>query len=280
MTDSDTPRSDTAKTDSPRETQKKKTQKLPVLPLFETVVFPHMRQPIQVGRQPSLLAVDEAVKQRPHSIVLLTQQDSGKQDVVPEDLMDVGVLATIGPMFRLPDGSVQLLAQGEQRVKVLRFTKSDPFLEVEVEVIAQTIEPSRELTARMEAVSSREGSMVWAITSTSTSRKGSDLVNRSTLTRCSPWARSCTLPSGNRNMGPIVASTPTSIRSSGTTSCLPESCCVSSTMECGRCFTASSTASSEGCRPTWMGWRMWGKTTVSKSGKTGSFCVFFFWVSR
>src|SRR5947209_504291 len=59
--------------------------RLPVLPLYETVVFPRMMQPIQVGRRPSLLAVDEAIKRRPHRIVLLTQTDSGKQDVGPED---------------------------------------------------------------------------------------------------------------------------------------------------------------------------------------------------
>ncbi len=126
--------------------------RLPVLPLFETVVFPHMLTPIQVGRQPSLLAVDEAVKQRPHRIVLVTQNNSSKQDVGPDDLMGIGVLASLGPMFRLPDGSVQLLAQGEQRVNIIRYTQSEPFLEVEVEVIAQDVQPSRELTALMETV--------------------------------------------------------------------------------------------------------------------------------
>jgi len=132
--------------------QLEKNLRLPVLPLFETVVFPHMMQPIQVGRQPSLLAVDEAVKQRPHRIILVTQNDAAKQEVGPDDLMDVGVLATIGPMFRLPDGSVQLLAQGEQRVRVLNFTKTEPYLEVEVEVISQEVSDTKELTALMEAV--------------------------------------------------------------------------------------------------------------------------------
>jgi ATP-dependent Lon protease len=126
--------------------------RLPVLPLFETVVFPHMMQPIQVGRQPSLLAVDEAVKHRPHRIVLITQNEAGKQDVGPDDLMSIGVLATIGPMFRLPDGSVQLLAQGDQRVRVVNYTKTDPYLEIEAEIVAQEAEPSKELTAHMEAV--------------------------------------------------------------------------------------------------------------------------------
>src|SRR5947209_2920419 len=125
--------------------------RLPVLPLFETVVCPRMRQPIQVGRQASLQAVDEAVKRRPHRMILLTQRDAGKQDVGPDDLMSIGVLATLGPMFRLPDGSVQLLAQGEERVRVVSYTKTEPFLEVEVERLPQEAEQSRELTALMQS---------------------------------------------------------------------------------------------------------------------------------
>src|SRR5438270_14084236 len=125
---------------------------LPVLPLFETVVFPRMMQPIQVGRRASLLAVDEAVKQRPHRIVLLTQEDATKQDVGPDDLMGIGVLATLGPMFRLPDGSVQLLAQGEERVRVLNFTRTEPYLEAEIELVSQDVEPTREITALMQSV--------------------------------------------------------------------------------------------------------------------------------
>jgi ATP-dependent Lon protease len=126
--------------------------RLPVLPLYETVVFPRMMQPIQVGRRPSLLAVDEAVKGRPHRIVMLTQREADTQEVGPDDLMEIGVLATLGPMFRLPDGSVQLLAQGEERVRVLRYTRSDPFLEVEVEIIPQHAEKTREIVALMQTV--------------------------------------------------------------------------------------------------------------------------------
>jgi ATP-dependent Lon protease len=134
------------------DTQEPEVLRFPVLPLFETVVFPRMVTPIQVGRQPSLLAVDEAVKSRPHRIVLLTQNDSSKRDVGPEDLMQIGVVSTLGPMFRLPDGSVQLLAQGEERVRILRYTKTEPYLEVEVETIPQAISPSRELSALMQSV--------------------------------------------------------------------------------------------------------------------------------
>lgn len=126
--------------------------RLPVLPLYETVVFPRMMQPIQVGRRPSLEAVDEAIKRRPHRIVLLTQTDPAKQEVGPDDLMDIGVLATLGPMFRLPDGSVQLLAQGEERVRILGYTQLEPYLEVEVEVVPQTVNVTREVTALVQSV--------------------------------------------------------------------------------------------------------------------------------
>jgi len=131
--------------------KEERTLRLPVLPLYETVVFPRMMQPIQVGRKPSLLAVDEAVKQRPHRIVMLTQTDSDKQDVGPDDLMDIGVMATLGPMLRLPDGSVQLLAQGEERVRVLGFSKTEPYLEVEVEIIQQAAPQTREIAALMQS---------------------------------------------------------------------------------------------------------------------------------
>jgi ATP-dependent Lon protease len=133
------------------EKKEERTLRLPVLPLYETVDFPRMMQPIQVGRKPSLLAVDEAVKQRPHRIVMLTQTDSDKQDVGPDDLMDIGVMATLGPMFRLPDGSVQLLAQGEERVRVLGFSKTEPYLEVEVEIIPQVAPQTREIAALMQS---------------------------------------------------------------------------------------------------------------------------------
>lgn len=138
--------------EEPIEEETPSSVRLPVLPLFETVVFPRMTTPIQVGRHPSLLAVDQAVKQRPHRIVLLTQHDASKRDVGPEDLMDIGVLATLGPMFRLPDGSVQLLAVGEDRVRVQGYTKTEPYLEVDVERIPQAPASSREITALMQSV--------------------------------------------------------------------------------------------------------------------------------
>src|SRR5579884_3426994 len=148
--------------DNPEEGQTGTGLRLPVLPLFETVVFPLATQPIQVGRQASLQAVEEAVRQasgrteegkrRTPRILLVTQQDATKQDVGPDDLMDIGVLAELGPMFRLPDGTVQLLALGKQRVRIVDYVRTEPFLEVEAELIESPVELSREITALMESV--------------------------------------------------------------------------------------------------------------------------------
>jgi ATP-dependent Lon protease len=126
--------------------------RLPVLPLFEAIVFPRMMMPLQVSRKPSLRAVEEAIKHKPQRIVLVTQTDDEKHDVAPGDLMPIGVVGTIGPLFRMPDGSVNLLAQGEQRVRLLNYTKTDPYLEAEFIKIDEDEEVSIEIKALMDSL--------------------------------------------------------------------------------------------------------------------------------
>src|SRR5438270_8977676 len=121
--------------DKDQKTQEKaqstEVERLPVVPLFDLIVFPRMMAPLQVSRKTSLKAVEAAVKNKPQRIVLVTQTDSEKHDVSPADLMPMGVVATIGPMVRMPDGGVHLLAQGEVRVRLLNYTQTEPYLEVE-----------------------------------------------------------------------------------------------------------------------------------------------------
>jgi ATP-dependent Lon protease len=127
-------------------------ERLPVVPLFDLIVFPRMMAPLQVSRKTSLRAVEAAVKHKPQRIVLVTQTDSEKHDVSPEDLMPMGVVATIGPMVRMPDGGVHLLAQGEQRVRLDRFTQNEPFLEVEFSPVDEQVEDSMEVSALMDSL--------------------------------------------------------------------------------------------------------------------------------
>ncbi len=127
-------------------------ERLPVVPLFDLIVFPRMMAPLQVSRKTSLQAVEAAVKSKPQRIVLVTQTDSEKHDVSPADLMPMGVVATIGPMVRMPDGGVHLLAQGEYRVRLLNYTQTDPYLEVEFAPIREEAESSLELSALMDSL--------------------------------------------------------------------------------------------------------------------------------
>ena len=127
-------------------------ERLPVVPLFDLIVFPRMMAPLQVSRKTSLRAVEAAVKHKPQRIVLVTQTDSEKHDVSPTDLMPMGVVATIGPMVRMPDGGVHLLAQGEQRVRLDKFTQTEPYLEVEFTPINEEIEGSMEVSALMDSL--------------------------------------------------------------------------------------------------------------------------------
>lgn len=127
-------------------------ERLPVVPLFDLIVFPRMMAPLQVSRKTSLRAVEAAVKEKPQRIVLVTQTDSEKHDVSPADLMPMGVVATIGPMVRMPDGGVHLLAQGEYRVRLLNYTQTEPYLEVEFMPIEESSESSLEMNALMDSL--------------------------------------------------------------------------------------------------------------------------------
>lgn len=137
---------------TPEPTTESPLERLPVVPLFDLIVFPRMMAPLQVSRKTSLQAVEAAVKQKPQRIVLVTQTDSEKHDVSPADLMPMGVVATIGPMVRMPDGGVHLLAQGEYRVRLVNYTQTEPYLEVEFLPIEEEAKTSMELTALMDSL--------------------------------------------------------------------------------------------------------------------------------
>jgi ATP-dependent Lon protease len=88
----------------------------PLLPLRDVVVFPHMVIPLFVGRQKSIKALETAMESG-KSIVLVAQKSAAKDEPVPEDLYDIGSLASILQMLKLPDGTVKVLVEGGQRVR-------------------------------------------------------------------------------------------------------------------------------------------------------------------
>ena len=100
----------------PEETSTNPTQ-LPLLPLRDVVVFPHMVIPLFVGRPKSIKAL-EAAMEAGKSIVLVAQKSAAKDDPAPEDLYEIGSIANILQMLKLPDGTVKVLVEGSQRARI------------------------------------------------------------------------------------------------------------------------------------------------------------------
>ena len=89
---------------------------VPVLPLRDVVVYPHMVIPLFVGREKSIVALDRAMSSG-KKILLIAQQAADMDDPAPEDLYDVGTLATILQLLKLPDGTVKVLVEGGDRAR-------------------------------------------------------------------------------------------------------------------------------------------------------------------
>jgi ATP-dependent Lon protease len=98
----------------------------PVLPLRDVVVYPHMVIPLFVGREKSIVALDRAMNAG-KKILLIAQQKADLDDPQPEDLYDVGTLATILQLLKLPDGTVKVLVEGGERASVDRIMVGDHF---------------------------------------------------------------------------------------------------------------------------------------------------------
>ena len=103
---------------------------LPLLPLRDIIVFPHMVVPLFVGREKSIAALEEAMG-RDKAIALAAQKKAKTNDPTAEDVFPVGTLGTIIQLLRLPDGTVKALVEGKRRVRILRFLPSETFYQVE-----------------------------------------------------------------------------------------------------------------------------------------------------
>jgi ATP-dependent Lon protease len=106
------------------------TRTLPVLPLRDIVVFPHMVVPLFVGREKSVRALEEVMR-GDKQILLATQKISSDDDPQPGAIYDVGVLATVLQLLKLPDGTVKVLVEGKSRATLLRFTPQTDYFEAE-----------------------------------------------------------------------------------------------------------------------------------------------------
>ena len=128
------------------------TKTLPVLPLRDIVVFPHQPVPLFVGREKSVRALEEAMRNDGKDILLLTQKDKDDDDPAPIAIYDVGVVATILQLLKLPDGTVKVLVEGKSRAGVARYTAQSDFYEVEIADLPDDSLASAEAEALSRAV--------------------------------------------------------------------------------------------------------------------------------
>ncbi len=103
----------------------------PVLPLRDIVVFPHMIVPLFVGREKSINALEEVMR-ADRSILLAAQKNAGDDDPSPDAIFQMGTLATVLQLLKLPDGTVKVLVEGTSRAKIEKFTENELYFEAEV----------------------------------------------------------------------------------------------------------------------------------------------------
>jgi ATP-dependent Lon protease len=125
--------------------------KLPLLPLRDVVIFPHMVAPLFVGREKSIRALEEAMK-TDKKILLSAQIDAKTNDPGPKDIYNIGTVGTIVQMLRLPDGTVKILVEGLSRAKLISFDEENKFFNVEVEDLAENTESDVETNAIMRSL--------------------------------------------------------------------------------------------------------------------------------
>ncbi len=125
--------------------------KLPVLPLRDVVVYPHMVIPLFVGREKSIKALEAATDEN-QQILLVAQKDSGEDAPNTDNLYETGTLANILQLLKLPDGTVKVLVEGTQRAKVALFDTSNDFFEAEVVVFHDEQPEQREADVLMRTL--------------------------------------------------------------------------------------------------------------------------------
>ncbi len=123
-----------------REEEEEDIIECPVLPVRDTVIFPHMITPLFVVRERSVRAVNVAsLEDLP--LIVVTQRDSALDDPEPEDLYTMGTEVNVARMLRMPDGSTSVLVQGQSRVEILEFLQMEPFIIAQARVL---YEPERD----------------------------------------------------------------------------------------------------------------------------------------
>ncbi|WP_019961897.1 endopeptidase La [Woodsholea maritima] len=127
---------------------------LPLLPLRDIVVFPHMIVPLFVGREKSVRALEEVMR-ADKQILLATQKSAADDDPAPDGIYPTGVMASVLQLLKLPDGTVKVLVEGGRRVRLTQFIENAAYFEAEAELLDEDDTSSSELEALMRTAAEK-----------------------------------------------------------------------------------------------------------------------------
>jgi ATP-dependent Lon protease len=133
--------------------EKTESRRLPMMPIRDVVIFPHMMTPFVVGRESSVRALEEALASD-KKIFLATQHDASVDEPRPEDIFQVGTIANIVQSVRMPDGNIKVLVEGVERGKVLSVAEEDGFFRATVRVFPARVEAGPALDSLVQRVTS------------------------------------------------------------------------------------------------------------------------------
>ncbi len=125
--------------------------RLPLLPLRDIIVFPHMVVPLFVGRQKSIKALEESVA-GDKLIFLATQRDAKVNDPIANDIYAMGTVGHVVQLLRLPDGTVKVLVEGKHRGQVVQYVEQNDFFWADVEEVEETTQRQAEIDALVRSV--------------------------------------------------------------------------------------------------------------------------------
>ena len=126
----------------------------PVLPLRDIVVFPHMIVPLFVGREKSVRALEDVMKDD-KQILLVTQKNAAQDDPETADIYTVGTVGTVLQLLKLPDGTVKVLVEGARRARISRFAENEAFFQAYADPIVEKAGEPQEAAALARTVVSQ-----------------------------------------------------------------------------------------------------------------------------
>ena len=131
----------------------------PVLPLRDIVVFPYMIVPLFVGREKSIAALEEVMR-TDKQILLVAQKNASDDEPTGDSIHDMGTLASVLQLLKLPDGTVKVLVEGTGRALIARYTENENYFEVEIDPVEETLGAENEIEALSRSVVSQFESYV------------------------------------------------------------------------------------------------------------------------